>query len=178
MVSTITILLVSVLSLYLVWTVLRPGLPSIKNLEDWEASNHAVDPELFGVLLDPAEAQYLRHSLPPHEFQRFQRKRIGLALRWLDLVGENAAMLMRLGQLARASPNSTLAREAEDLIHSALRLRVNLALAQPCLWVKWLFPGWTSSLPAIEIPYANLLIHLSRIRQQRQVKLDQALMVG
>src|SRR6476469_1798657 len=168
MVSTITILLVSVVSLYLVWTILRPGLPQIKNLEDWETNNHAVHPELFGILLDPAEEQYLRQSLPPHEFRRFQRKRIGLALRWLELVGENAAMLMRLGQLARASANPTLAREAEDLIHGALRLRVNLALAQPCLWMKWLFPGWTSSLPAVKIPYADLLTRLSRIRQQRQ----------
>ena len=77
MVSTITILLVSVLSLYLVWTVFRPGLPQIKSLEDWEAKNHAVDPEMFRVLLDPAEEQYLRQSLPPHEFRALPEKAHG-----------------------------------------------------------------------------------------------------
>ncbi len=178
MVSTITILLASVLSLYLVWTIFRPRLPQIKSLEDWEAKNHAVDPELFRALLDPAEENYLRQSLPPHEFRLFQRKRISLALRWLNLVGQNAAMLMKLGQLARAGSNPSLAKEAEDLIYAALRLRLNTALAEPCLWLKWWFPGWTLSLPAVEIPYGELLGSLSRIRQQRQWDLEQALMTG
>src|SRR6202142_2487159 len=137
MVSTITILLASVLSLYLVWTIFRPGFPQIKSLQDWEAKNHAVDPELFRVLLDPAEERYLRQVLPPHEFRLYQRKRISLALRWLNLVGENAAMLMKLGQLAKTDANPDLAKEAEVLIYGALRLRVNLALVEPCLWFKW-----------------------------------------
>ena len=178
MVSTITILLVSVLSLYLVWTILRPGQPPIKSLEDWEARNHAVDPELFRMLLDPAEERYLRQSLPPHQFLIFQRQRMALALRWLKFAGENASMLLKLGQLAKAEGNPKLAREAEDLIHAALRLRVNLMLAEPCLWLKWLFPGWALSLPAIEVPYERLLMYLSRIQQQRQGELAQTSMAG
>ena len=87
-------------------------------------------------------------------------------------------MLMKLGQLARTEGNPRLAREAEELIHGALRLRVNLSLVQPCLWLKWLFPGWTLSLPAVEMPYEELLTYLSRIRQQRQWSLKQALMAG
>jgi hypothetical protein len=177
MVSTITILLVSVLSLYLAWTVLCSRLPQIKSLEDWEANNHAVDPELFRVLLDPAEEQYLRQSLPPREFRVFQRKRIALALCWLDLVGENAAMLIKLGQLAKTEANPALAKQAEDLIYGALRLRVNLLLAQPCLWLKWLSPGWASSLRAVEIPYGELLTYLVQVRR-RQGDLEQSLMAG
>jgi hypothetical protein len=178
MVSTITILLASVLSLYLVWTIARPGLPQIKSLDDWEAKNHAVDPEIFRVLLDPAEERYLRQSLPSHEFRLFQRKRMALALRWLHLVGENAAMLMKLGQLAKTGANPGLSKEAEDLIHGALRLRVNVLLAEPCLWLKWIFPGWALSLPAVETPYEELLTYLGRIRQQRQWDLAQSLMAG
>jgi hypothetical protein len=178
MVSTITILLASVLSLYLVWTIVRPGLPQIKSLEDWEANNHAVDPEIFRVLLDPAEEQYLSQSLPSREFRLFQRKRIALALRCLDLVGENAAMLMKLGQLAKTGANPSLAKEAEDLIHGALRLRLNVMLAEPCLWLKWIFPGWALSLPAVETPYEELLTYLSRIRQQRQWDLAPSAMAG
>lgn len=178
MVSTITILFASVLSLYLVWTIVRPGLPQIKSLEDWEAKRKAVDPELFRVLLDPAEERYLRQSLTAHEFVLFQRKRIALALRWLDLVGQNAGMLMKLGQLAKANANPRLAKEADDLVYSALRLRVNLVMAQPCLWLKWLFPGWALSLPTVEIPYEELLGYLSLIRQQRQWDRNQALTQG
>ena len=87
---------------------------------------HAVDPDLFRILLDPAEERFLRQSLSSAEFRVFQRKRIALALRWLDLVGENAAMLMKLGQLAKTGSDSGTGQEAEDLIHGALRLRVNL----------------------------------------------------
>ncbi len=178
MVSTLAILFASGLSLFLVWAVLRPGLPAITSLEDWEAKRHNVDPEVFRILLDPSEEKYLQRALPPREFRVFQRKRLALALLTLDLVGRNAAMLMKLGQLARMEGNPKLAREAEELIHGALRLRVNLSLVQPCLWLKWLFPGWTLSLPAVEMPYEELLTYLSRIRQQRQWRLKQALMAG
>ncbi len=178
MVSTLVILFASGLSLFLVWAVLRPGLPAIRSLEDWEAKKHQVDAEVFRILLDPSEEKYLQQTLLPREFRSFQRKRLALALVALDLVGKNAAMLMKLGQLARTEGNPSLAREAEELIHGALRLRVNLSLVQPCLWLKWLFPGWVLSLPAVEMPYEELLTDLSRIRQQRQWSLKQALMAG
>ena len=74
--------------------------------------------------------------------------------------------------------NPRLAREVEELIYGALRLRVNLSLIQPCLWLKWLFPGWTVSLPAVEMPYEELLTYLSRIRQQGQWDLKQAVMAS
>jgi hypothetical protein len=178
MVSTLAILFASGLSLFLVWAVLRPGLPAITSLEDWEAKRHKVHPEVFRILLDPSEEKYLQRALPPREFRVFQRKRLALALLTLDLVGRNAAMLMKLGQLAKMEGNPELAREAEELIHGALRLRVNLSLVQPCLWLKWLFPGWSLSLPTVEMPYEELLAYLSRIRQQRQWRLNQALIAG
>jgi hypothetical protein len=178
MVSTITILLLSALCLYLVWRAFSPGLPRIKSLADWEANQREVDPALFRILLDPAEEQYLRQSLPAHEFRAFQRKRIALALRWLDLVGQNSAMLMKIGQLAKNGAEPELSREADDLIHGALRLRVSLTLAEPCLRLKWLFPGWDLSLPAVEIPYEEVLAYLGRIQQQRQWDIKPAVMAS
>ena len=178
MVSTLTILFVSVLSLLLVWKVLRPGFPQVKNLEDWEARKHEVDPEIFRLLVDPAEEQFLRCSFSPHEFRSLQRRRMALALQTIRLVGDNAAMLMKLGQLAKSEANPALTRDAEDLIYGALRLRVNLWLVQPCLWLKWLFPGWTRMFPAIEMPYGELLAYFNRIRQQRQAGLEQVLMAS
>ena len=182
MVSTLIILAVALVSLWLVWTMLRPGLPLIRGLDDWENKKHDVDLAAFRILLDPAEEEYLRKMFAPAEFRRFQRLRLALALRSLDLIGKNAAMLMKLGQLAKTGANAALApglaKEAEDLIHGALRLRVNLMLVQPCLRLKWLFPGWTLSVPAFEIPYEELLTYLSRARQQQQWDLNQALKAG
>jgi len=50
-----------------------------------------------------------------------------------------------------------------------------LLLVQPYLWLKWLFPGWTLPLPAFEMPYEELVGYFSRVRQQRQWDLKQAL---
>jgi hypothetical protein len=178
MVSTLIILFASVSCLFLVWSVLRPGLPRIASLDDWEARKHEVDLDAFRLLLDREEEEYLRASLPPPLFRIFQRRRLRLALESLDLVGKNAAMLMKLGQLARSESNPRLEREAADLIYGTLRLRVNLSLVEPCLWLKWLFPGWRVSMPAFAIPYEELLGYLSRIRQQQQWDADHVLIAG
>lgn len=168
MVSTLIVLCATVLALFLVGTILRPRLPEIRTVDDWEAKKHEVDIGAFRILLDPAEERYLRDSLSPSEFRFYQRQRLGLALRSLELVGKNAAMLIKLGQLAKLGANPMLAKEAEDLINGALRLRVNLLRVQPYLWLKWFFPGWTLSLPALAMPYEELLSYLNRVRQQQQ----------
>jgi hypothetical protein len=178
MVSTLTIFVLSSLSLYLVWTILRPTLPHINGLQDWENHKHDVDPAVFQALLDRTEEEYLRQSLSSQQFRSFQRKRMVLALRSLDLVADNSAMLMKLGQLAKGNADAEVANEAEELIRAALWLRVNLSLAQPCVWMKWLFPGWSVSLPAIAMPYEELLTYLNRVRQQPQWNLDTAVMAG
>jgi hypothetical protein len=178
MVPTLTIFVLSTLSLYLVWTVLRPTLPHINSLQDWENKKHEVDPAVFQALLDGSEEEYLRRSLPSPHFRSFQRERMALALRSLDLVAENAAMLMKLGQLAKGNANIEVANEADELIRAALWLRVNLSLAQPCVWLKWLFPGWSISLPAIAMPYEELLTYLNRVRQQPQWNLETAVVAG
>jgi hypothetical protein len=178
MVSTLVILFASVLCLLLVWAVVRPGLPRIRSLDDWEARKHDVDVDAFRLLLDPAEEQYLRRSLPPPQFRSFQRRRLKLALDSLDLVGKNVAMLMKLGQLAKTGGDARLTQQAEELIYGTLRLRVNLSLVQPCLWLKWLFPGWRVSIPAFAIPYEELLDYLNRVRQERQWNVDRVLIAG
>jgi hypothetical protein len=178
MVSTLTILLASVLCLLLVWVILRPGLPQIRSLDDWEAKRHEVDLEAFRLLLDAEEEEYLRTALPEPQFRAFQRQRLKLALDSLNLVGKNAAMLIKLGHLAKIRANPKLAREAEELINGALRLRVNLLFVQPCLWLKWLFPGWAMSIPEFALPYEELLSYLNRIRQRQQWDPNRVLMAG
>jgi hypothetical protein len=178
MVSTLIILFAAALSLFLVWTTLRAGLPQIRSLDDWETKKHDVDLKAFRVLLDPAEEEYLRASFTPSQFRRFQRRRLGLALCSLDLIAKNAAMLMKLGQLAKSGATPELAKEAEDLVYGALRLRVNLMFVQPYLRLKWLFPGWMLSVPRFALPYEELLSYLNRVRQQRRWDLNQVPMAG
>ena len=168
MVSTLIIVIGAVLSLFLVWEILRSGMPEIRSLDDWERKKHEVDLVALRILLEPAEERFLRESLSPVHFRRLQRARCRVALRILELVEDNAAMLIKLGHLARVGANPALAKEADELMSRALRLRVTLLFVQAYLWLKWLFPGWMLSVPALEMPYDELLGYLSRIRQQRQ----------
>jgi hypothetical protein len=169
MVSTLIIVIGAVLSLFLVWEILRSGMPEIRSLDDWERKKHEVDLVALRILLAPSEERFLRESRSPVHFRCFQRARYRLALRILELVEDNAAMLIKLGHLARVGANPALAKEADELVSRALRLRVTLLFVQAYLWLKWLFPGWMLSVPALEMPYEELLGYLSRIRQQRQL---------
>jgi len=168
MVSTLIIVISAVLSLFLVWEILRSGIPEIRSPDDWDRKKHEVDLFAFRVLIEPSEENFLRESLSPIQFRLFQRARCRLALRILDLVENNAAMLIKLGHLARVGANPALAKEADELISRGHRLLVRLLFVQAYLWLKWLFPGWMLSVPALEMPYEELLGYLSQIRQQRQ----------
>ncbi len=105
MVSTLIVLMAAVWSLFLVREVLLSGLPEIRSLDDWERNKHEVDLAALRVLLEPSEERVLCASLPPVQFRQFQRARCRLALSFLELMGKNTAMLIKLGHMARAGAN-------------------------------------------------------------------------
>ena len=156
MVSTLLILAVAFLVLVFVYALLR-GHADLRNEQDWEQKRHPIDVEIFRVLLDRKEEAQLRSFLSHNQFRIFQRRRIGLALRMLRLVDENAGMLMALGRLARMKGDPALTQKVDELIATAFQLRLNLLLARLCLYLKWLFPSWTVSLPAFDVRYQHLL---------------------
>jgi len=166
MVSPIIILPLSACLLLLVWNIVHTRAPEIRRLEDWEANRYDVDIASFRMLVDYAEEQHLRSALSSRRFRSFQRKRLRLAWRMLQLVERNTAMLMKVGQLARSGVDPVMVHQAEELIAAALRLRVNLLLIQTYLCVKWLFPGWIVPVPPCETRYRQLLHSVVQVRQQ------------
>jgi hypothetical protein len=166
MVSTLVILAVSAIALAVAWSLLiQNRQPRIFTIRDWEEKKHPIDVRVFCSLVDPNEERYLELALPRDQFASFQRRRTQLALRMVSLAKENAEMLTRLGALARAKEDTVLAREADQLMAAATQLRLNLLVAKYCLWIKWLFPGWALSLPAVEIRYQRLLDSFLRVQQ-------------
>jgi hypothetical protein len=166
MVSAIIILLLSACLLLLVWNIVHTRAPEIRRPEDWEANRYDVDIASFRMLVDYGEEQHLRSALSSRRFRCFQRKRLRLAWRMLQLVERNTAMLMKIGQLARSSVDPVLVHQAEELIAAALRLRVNLLLIQAYVCTKWLFPGWRAPVPVCETRYRQLLHSVVEVRQQ------------
>jgi hypothetical protein len=165
MVSTILILAVAASTLVLAWSLLRGGHLEIRNAQDWEQKKHVIDVQIFRALLDYNEARYLHRSLSEKQFRIFQRKRIRLTLGMLRLVEENAGMLIRLGQFARLKRDPALTKQADELTNSAVRFRLNLFLARPCLYVQWLFPSSGRLFAAWDVRYQHLLDSLTRIQQ-------------
>jgi len=157
MVSTLLTLAVASLALVLAYALLRRANTGLRDGHDWEQRKHAIDVEIFRVLLDRKEENQLRRFLPPHQFANFQRKRIHLALRMLRLVDDNAGMAMELGRLAKMKGNLALAAKIDEMIATAFQLRLNLLLARLCLYLKLVFPSWSVSLPAFEMRYQHLL---------------------
>jgi hypothetical protein len=165
MASTLLILGVIAAALALAWSLLTGGHSEIRSLEDWEAQRHEIDIPIFRLLLDRDDERYLRTSLPRDQFLAFQRMRIRLALRMLWLVGENASMSMRLGQLAKIKEDPLLTQAANEMVAAAIHLRLNLVLVKSCLSLKWLFPSGVTFVPAFEEQYRHLLDCAVCIRQ-------------
>ena len=166
MVSTLLVLAVAASALGLAWSLLRKGPSEIRDGQDWEDKKHDIDVQIFRTLLDYNEELYLRSSLSPGQFKVFYRRRIHLALCMLRLAEQNASMLIRLGQLARLKHDAELTRQADDLIAAAVRFRLNLFLARPCLYTQWLLPSSGSSLAALGLRYQRLLDSLARVQQR------------
>jgi hypothetical protein len=166
MVSTLLIFAVSICALAMVWSVVyRNGQQAAFTVADWEKKKWEIDVEIFRSLLDGDEERYLAMSLPPDQFEIYQRRRIQLALRMVRLAKENADMLVRLGVAARIGNDPALAREADLLVAAATQFRANLVLAKCCLWVRWAFPRWRVSVPSIEGRYSQMLDSLMRVQQ-------------
>jgi len=157
MVSTLVILAVAALAVACAYGLLRSGYPAIHNGHDWDEKKHDIDVQIFRILLDRNEELQLRSFLSRDQFATFQKRRIRLALRMLELVDENAGMLMELGRLAKIKGDPALRQKVDELIATALQLRLNLFLARLCLYLKWFFPSATVSLPAFEVRYQQLL---------------------
>ena len=157
MFSTILTLAVALLALGLAYALLRHAHTGVRDNDDWEQRKHTIDVEIFRVLLERNEENQLRRFLSPHQFSRFQRRRIHLALGMLRLVDDNAGMVMQLGRLAKTKSDLARAPQIDEMIATAFQLRLNLLLARLCLYLKWVFPSWAVSLPAFELRYQHLL---------------------
>src|SRR5215475_6617863 len=122
MASTILILGVAIVCAALAWRLVRTPPSKIRNLSDWEAEKNDIDVQVLRNLLDSAEERYLRTHLPRPQFNFFQRKRIHLTLEILKMIEANAAMLMRLGHLAKMNGDQDLRQRGDELIVAALQL--------------------------------------------------------
>ncbi|MBZ5704434.1 MAG: hypothetical protein LAN63_03715 [Acidobacteriia bacterium] len=92
--------------------------------EDLAGNTRPVDLEAFRNLVDPEEEEFLRANLPADEFCAVRRERLRAAVEYVNCAAHNASILLRLGEAARQHPDPGIAAAGQQLVDSALRLRL------------------------------------------------------
>jgi hypothetical protein len=139
---TITITLVVLSALALVFLIrLTKGQAIAPRIGENPAEHiRFVDLEAFRNLIDPDEQEYLRRHLHPAVFRRIQRERLRAAAEYISCAAHNAAVLLRVAEAARLSPDPQVAAMAEKLIENAIRLRLYAFQAIPRLYMAIILP--------------------------------------
>src|ERR1700734_710216 len=110
---------------------------------------HSLDVEAFRNLINPAEDQYLRRRLPPAQFRQVRRARLRAMAAYVQVAGNNAGVLVGLGEAALASGDPRVAGAARQLIEHALLLRRNTTLALARIYVALALPS--SNFAAVRV---------------------------
>jgi hypothetical protein len=140
MILTSILVLLALMALLLMYAA-RGKSPAIGELDDLVGRTKPVDIEAFRNLIDPAEEAFLRENLPVKEFRAVQRERLRAELEYVACAAHNAAILVRLGEAARLSLEPKIAEAGQQLLDTALRLRLYALLATMKLYLGIALPG-------------------------------------
>lgn len=113
----------------------------VHQLQELEGRTQPVDLAAFRNLVDSAEEEFLRANLPPGEFRTIQRQRMRAAVEYVSRAAHNAAILLRLGEAVRRQSAPEIAQAGQELVNSALRLRVYALFALCVLYARIALPG-------------------------------------
>ena len=132
---------ISFAALLLVYWALRGQSIALSAPTDLERYAQPVDLLAFQALLDPENDRFLREHLAPAEVRAFERRRRQVAAGYVRRVAQNAAILTRFAELARASREPETARAGVELANAALQLRLLALLAYARLQLEMLHPA-------------------------------------
>jgi hypothetical protein len=111
-----------------------------------DAAIRPIDVEAFRNLINPAEEEYLRRRLPPAQYRVVRRERLRAMAAYVQVAASNAAVLVRVGEVALASGDSRITLAAQEVVNDALLLRRNttVALARIYLALAWPNSGFAA----------------------------------
>ena len=138
---TIAFILV-VLALFALWFLIRlaKGNSVVLSSDQIIQKIRPVDIAAFRNLIDPNEEQFLRANLPPSDFRKIHRERLLAAADYVSGAAHNAALLVKMGEMARRSPEPSVAEAGVKLVENALRLRMFAMQAIVRIYIAILLP--------------------------------------
>jgi hypothetical protein len=156
MTITFILVLAGLLALVCLLVLARGRTGSPGNLDQLTSRLRSVDVEAFRNLTDPGEEHYLRTNLSGQDFRKVHRERILAAIEYVSCAARNAAILMRIGDAARHSPNPSTAEAGEKLVDTAIRLRLYAFHALAKLYLGLVLPGSRVSPARIAESYEQM----------------------
>jgi hypothetical protein len=123
---------------------------------DLHGAIRPIDIEAFRNLIDPAEDEYLRSRLPAGQFRSVRRERLRAMAAYIQVVGSNTAVLVRIGEAALASGDERFAEAAHQLVNDALLLRRNAAIAMARIYVALAWPNSSFAAARVADRYERL----------------------
>jgi hypothetical protein len=149
MTLTVLTLVIGPLALLFFLYIAKGRAGSEDSVEILTSRLQSVDIAAFRNLMDPQEEQYLRLMLPRAEFRKLQRERNETAIEYISSVAQNAAILLRLGEVARRGQERSAIEAGEKLVDTAIRLRLFAFHATVKLYLGMVLPG--ARIPATRI---------------------------
>jgi hypothetical protein len=164
------LVVVAVLGVVFFMLAARGQAIAVSGVSDLSGRTQPVDLAAFRNLVDPDEAAYLRDHLTGTQFRKIQRERLRAAATYVSCVADNAAVLLRLGEAARQSQDPQVARAGEELVDTALRVRLFALLASVKIHTGILIPTLPLSPARLSDGYERLtgmVGRLGRLQNQR-----------
>lgn len=156
MILTAILVLAAVLSAAFMFWVARGRSSSVTRVEELQGRIWAIDIEAFRLLIDPAETEFLRVHLSTVEFRKIQRERLRAGAKYISCASRNAAILIRIGEAARRSPDPSIVAAGEKLVNSAIYLRILAAQALLKLYLELIVPSRHTSLMKLAESYERM----------------------
>jgi hypothetical protein len=122
-----------------------------------------VDLKAFRILMDRDDEFFLRGNLSRSRFYRLKRQRVGVMLRYVGRIANNASAVVRLSEPARLSSDPEVAVAAGQVIDMATQIRMQCLLAFGKLALEFAVPSLQLT-PAILVPrYEALRDNVKRL---------------
>jgi hypothetical protein len=116
-------------------------------LDEARTLMNSLDLQAFQNLVDPAEEDFLRSSLPADQFRRIRRARAWAALAYVRTLSQIALEFSRFGHGMRNSADPRLAELGRQIVGSAVLLRLRALEAGSRLFVAVAFPDIPQRYP-------------------------------
>jgi hypothetical protein len=144
----------ALLALASVLVVIRGRAGAVQTAAEVTDRLWAFDAEAFQNLTSITELEFLRSNLPLSEFRKVQRRRLWVAMKYVNLACDNAAAILRYGETSSKASQDDIKAAGQELARNAIRLRmlafpVRLKLCA-CIIAPELTISWFSFLHSYE----------------------------